>query len=97
MGNHNKRNTIAEREPSISGKFLKDFFCLSPYRIVILYYKQRSFDLLQELDGQIIMSPVSEQGHGFAYNVPCGIKRNSIISAMFQKITGFLKIGVVGT
>ena len=95
-GYYDIRNSIAERKAFVSGKFLKNPFCLQPDRIVISNDEKTRSDNINESDRQVVAGAVSEKGYSFADNIPCGAKSNFIFLAVFEYFSCLIVIGVIG-
>jgi len=95
MNDYNIRYGVTKRNPFVLREFLEDFLSRSSYRIVIIYNKQGGLDTFKKLSSKMIACSVSQQGNGFTYNIPCGIKHDRIVFTVFKDFSGPVVIGVV--
>jgi hypothetical protein len=89
-------NGVAQGKFFIFGEFLENLCGCGPDRSVVLNNMKRRLYFIQEFNCCFEIRSVTEKRYGFAYNVPCGIKHNGIVQAIFKQFACSFKIGVIG-
>lgn len=95
MGNHNKRDSVAERDAIVFGEFLKNLFCRCSHRIIIIYNEEVGLDVFKKRNSSRITCTVSQQSNGFADDIPCRIERNFMLLTIFEKFNSFFVVRIV--
>jgi hypothetical protein len=88
-------NGVAVGQPFVPAERPEHFFRGFAHGIVIAYDEEQRFDGIEELYGQPVVRPVSEQGNGFADHVPRGTERDSVLFAEKKDVAGLFVMNVL--
>ena len=80
-GDNDIRKGVAVGQPLVPAELPEHFFGGCAHGIVIAYDEEQRFDGVEELYGQPVVRPVSEQGNGFADYVPRRTERDRALLA----------------
>jgi len=96
MRNNDIGNGVAQGKFFIFGE-LPEYLCgCGPDRSVVLNNMKRRLHFIQKLNRCFIIRSVTEKRYGFAYYVPCSIKHDGTVQAIFKEFARFFKIDVIG-
>lgn len=90
------RNSVTEGKAFVPGKFSVNLLRLQPDRVVASNNEQFRPDYINKLDRKVIAGAIPEQGDSFADNIPCSIKGNFVLSAIFKQFYCPIMVGVIG-